>query len=542
MLSSYGKIIRDVNLVAFSTVLGVGIGAALTVYLQTRARTTTAEESLHRVRQYTAKWRERILDVSNAQWLQELSKVPGKIGLDIGGTLAKVVMALPQAAVETGEHKKVFGLTGGQHEELTFTLQVDGVEYSLVFASGATHQLERATYHIKDLLDKSLGAASPFGPPQVPGTLRRITAAGGGAHKFKQVFQEVLGVELIPQKELKAVVDGLLLLNTHGPTNELFTVEPKTGLVEELEWPDELFPFLVVNMGSGVSVLQVNRPGPGGYVRVGGTACGGATFLGLCTLLTSANSFEEALRLAERGDARRVDTLVGDIYGPEGAVDLNMPATVTAANFGKLATKMVDGNFTNKFSVTFTEADLARATLQMVTQASVVLVRAFMLERVCFVGGFLENNPLARQVIAGTMRSLGGTAWFLQHSDFLGALGSLAHCLVRVHRCQVMPGDPAPLVMGGMHKSNSKVSIASMASSRPGSSPPSRTPSVLDIGDDSPRSASGSSQNDKGVFSRATHARKHSGGSGLKSGSAKPELESVPSGQIPPCANTGSLV
>eukprot|EP00959_Pyramimonas_sp_CCMP1952_P054125 1132096-Pyramimonas_sp.AAC.1 len=68
----------------------------------------------------------------------------------------------------------------------------------------------------------------------------------------------------------------------------------------------------------------------------------------------------------------------------------------------------------------------------MVTQASVVLVRAFMLERVCFVGGFLEHNPLARKVIAGTMRSLGGTAWFLTHSDFLGSLGSLAHCLVRV--------------------------------------------------------------------------------------------------------------
>eukprot|EP00959_Pyramimonas_sp_CCMP1952_P256440 5356532-Pyramimonas_sp.AAC.1 len=61
------------------------------------------------------------------------------------------------------------------------------------------------------------------------GTLRRITAAGGGAHKFKKVFEEVLGVELIPQKELKAVVDGLLLLNTHGPANELFTVEPNTG-------------------------------------------------------------------------------------------------------------------------------------------------------------------------------------------------------------------------------------------------------------------------------------------------------------------------
>ena len=39
------------------------------------------------------------------------------------------------------------------------SIQVDGAEYSLVFSSGATHQLERATHHIKDLLDKS-GAES----------------------------------------------------------------------------------------------------------------------------------------------------------------------------------------------------------------------------------------------------------------------------------------------------------------------------------------------------------------------------------------------
>eukprot|EP00959_Pyramimonas_sp_CCMP1952_P103025 2154692-Pyramimonas_sp.AAC.3 len=33
-------------------------------------------------------------------------------------------MALPESAIRTGEHKKVFGLTGGHHEDLTFTLQV----------------------------------------------------------------------------------------------------------------------------------------------------------------------------------------------------------------------------------------------------------------------------------------------------------------------------------------------------------------------------------------------------------------------------------
>ena len=45
------------------------------------------------------------------------------------------------------------------------------------------------------------------------------------------------------------------------------------------------------------------------------TILGGGTFLGLCTLLTGTDSFDEAITLAERGDSTRVDKLVQDIYG-----------------------------------------------------------------------------------------------------------------------------------------------------------------------------------------------------------------------------------
>ncbi|VVC99315.1 unnamed protein product [Leptidea sinapis] len=57
------------------------------------------------------------------------------------------------------------------------------------------------------------------------------------------------------------------------------------------------YPFLLVNIGSGVSIL------------------GGGTFLGLCCLLTGCSSFEEAIALAASGDNTSVDKLVKDIYG-----------------------------------------------------------------------------------------------------------------------------------------------------------------------------------------------------------------------------------
>jgi hypothetical protein len=89
---------------------------------------------------------------------------------------------------------------------------------------------------------------------------------------------------------------------------------------EEVAWPSPLYPFLLVSFGSGVSVLQVNSAADDDFERVGGTATGGATFLGLMHLLTNQPhlSFDAAVALAAKGDAANVDKLVGDIYGADG--------------------------------------------------------------------------------------------------------------------------------------------------------------------------------------------------------------------------------
>ena len=54
---------------------------------------------------------------------------------------------------------------------------------------------------------------------------------------------------------------------------------------------------------------------PNDFQRVSGTSLGGGTFLGLCSLLTGCQTFDEALELADKGDSTNVDKLVRDIYG-----------------------------------------------------------------------------------------------------------------------------------------------------------------------------------------------------------------------------------
>lgn len=412
------------------------------------------------------------------QVLQQLRDAPGHMGVDIGGSLVKLVLAMPRSVANIVELPETFGNTGRSHRPLELSMSVGGEPWVLTFVSGSTSWMELAVKDVEkrrhdrsqrasaheaklralsvsrrsrssrrsapeeDEIGRTLSGWSDIGSSSYR-PVRRVATAGGGACKYAPLFREALRLQIQPVKELAAVVDGLLLLaaqsrttegnlrafvgeNGDAPCADLFTVVEE-GSSMPLPWPDPLFPLLIVNMGSGVSILRVNSAETGDYVRVGGTACGGATFLGLARALTSAKTFEEALALAEVGDASRADKLVRDIYGDEGSRTLGLPSALTAANFGRLS----EPGGAPRCS----KADLAKSLLQMVTQQSVLLATAFAkhagcVGRVFFVGGFVDaSNHLAREAIAANFRSLGGCAYFLRHSDFLGALGSLAYAL-----------------------------------------------------------------------------------------------------------------
>ena len=96
----------------------------------------------------------------------------------------------------------------------------------------------------------------------------------------------------------------------------------------------EHYPYLLVNIGSGVSMVRVD--GESKFTRVSGTNIGGGTFWGLCKLLTGMDNFDDILALSSQGDNSNVDMLVGDIYGGRDYTGIGLsggclPAAASAA-------------------------------------------------------------------------------------------------------------------------------------------------------------------------------------------------------------------
>merc|ERR1740124_345852 len=184
------------------------------------------------------------------------------------------------------------------------------------------------------------------------------------------------------------------------------------------------YPYMIVIIGTGVSVLRVD--GPRRHERISGSTIGGGTYWGLCRLLTDVESFDGALALAERGDPGKVDMLVGDIYGKNSkALDkLGLPSTVVAASFGKLVAK-------KNPAAGIKEEDLARALLGMVTNniGQVAYLNACICEtsRIYFVGNFLRHNKISQQRLAFAINYWSKSrmeALFLEHEGHFGALGA----------------------------------------------------------------------------------------------------------------------
>ncbi|KAF9469701.1 type II pantothenate kinase [Collybia nuda] len=320
---------------------------------------------------------------------------------------------------------------------------------SLNFERFETDNIDECVEFIQALIERSAQAN------QVPIEEMRkgvkIMATGGGAHKFYELFSDTLQVEVRREDEMECLIEGLKFItlipdevyyfsdelihsvsNPSPPTASSSksklepTLErpspdpPKFGVTFESN-PTPQFPCLLVNIGSGVSIIKVDEDGK--FERVSGTSLGGGTLWGLLSLLTPATTFDEMLAFSEKGDNANVDMLVGDIYGQDYS-RLGLKSTMIASSFGKVFRK---GGGKGNFSPEDISRSLLYAVSNNIGQIAYMNAEKYSLDRIYFGGCFIRGHAATITTLSYAIRFWSkGTkrAVFLRHEGFLGSIGA----------------------------------------------------------------------------------------------------------------------
>jgi type II pantothenate kinase len=255
---------------------------------------------------------------------------------------------------------------------------------------------------------------------------------------------------------------GLDFFITEIP-REVFTYSEADPMHFDEPRPD-IYPYLLVNIGSGVSMIKVS--GPRDFVRVGGTSLGGGTLWGLLSLLTNARTFDEMLGMAEKGDNAKVDMLVGDIYGTDYG-KIGLKSSAIASSFGKVfrlksemereaearqgvpngdleqsqsqsnsassvsSNALGDPDSPESSSSAFTGADISRSLLYAVSnnigQIAYLQSEKHKLSNIYFGGSFIRGHRQTMNTLSYAIKFWSNgekKAYFLRHEGYLGSVGA----------------------------------------------------------------------------------------------------------------------
>lgn len=367
---------------------------------------------------------------------------------------------LGDSAIEDGEHrirngvitKNNINLPQHNDEIIHISVDIGGTLTKLVYFSTSSSSRSSSTggkLHFRDfqtenfkvealrfmihLISKSISQHTSRPP------ITYIMATGGGAHKFYNLMTKTfrkrkLPMKIIAKDEMACLIKGLDWLITKIP-QEIFTYDlnDQCTRFQPLQSELEIYPYLLVNIGSGVSMIKVTKAGPDGFERIGGSSLGGGTLWGLLSLLTDAKDYNEMLEMAQRGDNENIDLLVGDIYGLN-YNKIGLKANHIASSFAKVFKKL---RFNNKPMTTaeklsqFKQEDIARSLLFSVSnnigQIAYLHALRFNLKRIYFGGLYILGHMQTIHTLSyavnfwskGDMQS-----YFLRHEGYLGSVGA----------------------------------------------------------------------------------------------------------------------
>uniref|UniRef100_A0A673XSL4 4'-phosphopantetheine phosphatase n=1 Tax=Salmo trutta TaxID=8032 RepID=A0A673XSL4_SALTR len=298
-----------------------------------------------------------------------------RFAIDIGGSLTKL------AYYSTVQHKvakvRSFDHTAKTEGDPLYEISMqEEVSARLHFIKFENAYIETCLDFIKDHL--------------VNTDTKVIKATGGGAHKFKDLIEKKLKLRVDKEDEMTCLIKGCNFV-LRNITHEAFVYAKHADSEFRFQntHPD-IFPYLLINIGSGVSIFKVESEDT--FERVGGSSIGGGTFWGLGALLTKTKRFDELLQLASKGQHTNVDMLVKDIYGGSYG-SLGLTGDLIASSFGKSATPDKE----------FSKEDMAKSLLHMISndigQLACLYARLHNLTRVYFGGFFIRGHPVTMHTI-----------------------------------------------------------------------------------------------------------------------------------------------
>uniref|UniRef100_A0A8B9HQX8 4'-phosphopantetheine phosphatase n=1 Tax=Astyanax mexicanus TaxID=7994 RepID=A0A8B9HQX8_ASTMX len=329
-----------------------------------------------------------------------------RFAIDIGGSLTKLAyystVQHKVAKVRSFDHTAKAGEADG---EPLYEISVqEEITARLHFIKFENTYIETCLDFIKDHL--------------VNTETKVIKATGGGAYKFKDLIEKKLKLKVDKEDEMSCLIKGCNFVLKNIPHEAfVYAKHADSGFRFQNTRPD-IFPYLLVNIGSGVSIVKVESEDK--FERIGGSSIGGGTFWGLGALLTKTKRFDELLQLASKGQHTNVDMLVKDIYG--GAYgSLGLTGDLIASSFGKSATADKE----------FSQEDMAKSLLHMISndigQLACLYARLHNLNRVYFGGFFIRGHPVTMHTITYSINFFTKgevQALFLRHEGYLGAIGA----------------------------------------------------------------------------------------------------------------------
>eukprot|EP00730_Choanoeca_flexa_P004149 TRINITY_DN11613_c0_g1_i4.p1 TRINITY_DN11613_c0_g1~~TRINITY_DN11613_c0_g1_i4.p1 ORF type:complete len:684 (+),score=186.51 TRINITY_DN11613_c0_g1_i4:2-2053(+) len=343
--------------------------------------------------------------------------------IDIGGSLAKVAYRVIHRRRATSFTQSDPSSDASNRIEFPYQATDDDIDQP---------SLQLCYFETTKLIDclRFLKQQMPL-----PNSLEYVNVTGGGAFKFVELIESELSLSVRKLNEMDCLIRGanFLLSNIE---DESFAFLPPPVEPSRLYKKEPLtYPYLLVNIGSGVSLLRVD--GPAKFERIDGSAVGGGTFWGLAALLTQCDNFNDLLQLASQGNAGNVDMVVKDIYGDDTPSSLGLDPNLTASCLAKAARTAAqinddtDDNSDKSKQQLQLRRDLAASLLQMISfnisQIACLNARLHDVQRVYFAGFFIRSQPTVMSIITKAVMFWGKgqlEALFLRHEGYLGAVGS----------------------------------------------------------------------------------------------------------------------